>query len=81
VRPRLINGLITGFFVPPQTLMMRLKKAVALIGLALVVLIMFVIYSAKDLSEFPGKKQPVIDYERVGVVIIFQNCYLQKSFS
>jgi alpha-mannosidase II len=45
--------------------MMRLKKAVALIGLALVVLIMFVIYSAKDLSEFPGKKQPVIDYERL----------------
>ena len=45
--------------------MMRLKRAVAVIGSALVVLIIIMIYSAKDLSEFAGKRQPVADYESV----------------
>lgn len=44
---------------------MRLKRAVALIGSALLVLVIFMIYSAKDLSEFTKKKAPHIDFESV----------------
>ncbi|RZC36724.1 alpha-mannosidase 2 [Asbolus verrucosus] len=47
---------------------MRLKRAVALIGSALVVLIIFMIYSVKDLSEITGKKTPFIDFESLKLV-------------
>ncbi|EFA06316.1 alpha-mannosidase 2 [Tribolium castaneum] len=40
--------------------MMRLKRAVALIGAALIVLIIIEIYSTRDFSEFVGKKLPVV---------------------
>lgn len=44
---------------------MRLKRAVALIGAALIVLIIVEIYSTKDITEIVSKKLPVVNDDSV----------------
>ncbi|KAJ8936613.1 hypothetical protein NQ314_012228 [Rhamnusium bicolor] len=45
---------------------MRLKKAVAVFGSLIVILLIFMIYSAKDLTGFPNRKSSINqDYQDV----------------